>query len=101
MKILGEARANLMVSSLTPGVATFQVSDSYSVYTVTGAPFAPDGGGILKLDPRDGHVLSARFDRPNHPGYDDFKLQLDTVHRRDGQLAWNKALADHWKGCPA
>jgi hypothetical protein len=101
LKILGEARASLMVTSARPGDATWNTSDNFAVYTVTGAPFGPDGGGILKLDPRGGHVLSARLDRPNHPGYDDFKLQLDAVHRRDGQLAWNKALADHWKGCPA
>lgn len=100
LKILGEVKADLMVSSLTPREASWQGSDSFTVYTITGAPFGPDGGGILKLDPRGGHVLSARFDRPNHSGYDDFKLELDAVHRPDGQLAWNKALADHWKGCP-
>ncbi|MFT3725861.1 MAG: hypothetical protein QM773_20040 [Hyphomonadaceae bacterium] len=100
VKILGEVKADLMVTSWMPGDPPWESSDSFTVYTVTGAPFGPGGGGILKLDPKGGHVLSARFDRPNHAGYDDFKLQLDAVHRPDGQLAWNKALADHWKGCP-
>jgi hypothetical protein len=94
-------KADLMVASEKPGGATWNTNDNFAVYTITGAPFGPDGGGILKLDPRGGHVLSARFDRPNHPGYDDFKLELDVIHRNDGQLAWTKALADHWKGCPA
>ena len=103
VKILGEARADLLVdgSSCCDTPTPNPVQSDYAVYTVTGAPFGPDGGGVLKLDPKGGHVLNARFDRPNHAGYDDFKLQLDAVHRLDGQLAWNKALADHWKGCPA
>lgn len=101
VKILGQAKADLMVASEKPGDASWSTGDNFAVYTITGAPFGPDGGGILKLDPRGGHVLSARFDRSNHPGYDDFKLQLDAVHRNDGQLAWTKVLADHWKGCPA
>lgn len=94
IKILGEARADLLVASSSR-------SNHYALYTVTGEPFGPDGGGVLKLDPVGGHVINARLDRPNHPGYDDFMLQLDAVHRADGDLAWNDAIAKHWKNCPA
>ncbi len=92
VEILGEAHADLLVASKSD-------SEPYALYTVTGAPFGADGGGVLKLDPLGGHVINARLDRPNHPGYDDFMLVLDAVHRFDGDIFWRQALLAHWKGC--
>ncbi|MGE0740149.1 MAG: hypothetical protein AB7O98_02310 [Hyphomonadaceae bacterium] len=65
-------------------------------YQVSGAL-----NGQLWLDAREGYVVEARFDEPNHPGYDDFSLVLEgVVEAAEGPAAWAETLAAHWRGCP-
>ena len=63
--------------------------------------FAVSGGltGQLWLDARMGHVVEARFDQPNHVGYDDFRLVLQDV-TTSGEDAWRRVRRMHWEGCP-
>jgi hypothetical protein len=57
--------------------------------------------GSLWLDAREGYVVEARFNEPNHPGYDNFHLVLqNVVEGPAGEGAWRDALAAHWQGCP-
>jgi hypothetical protein len=64
-------------------------------FDVTGALTGP-----LWIDARDGHVLEATWAQPNHPGYTDYHLVLDTVDDR-GADAWRTLLMRHWQGCKA
>lgn len=73
----------------------------FTLYAVSGAAFADDGGGFLWLNPETGHVLEATFTAPNHPGYTDFMLKLDSIARENGADVWRNALAAHWRDCPA
>jgi hypothetical protein len=53
-------------------------------------------------DARSGHVIEARFGRPNHPGYDNFMLKLtEAAPPPAGAETWRNALAEHWRNCPA
>lgn len=96
LRKLGKASAQMIVSSFG-GEGTGQES----VFAVSGEAFGPDGGGILKLDPNRGHVIEATFSLPNHPGYEDFRLVLDSFDQDHGNEVWADALAAHWKDCPA
>jgi hypothetical protein len=93
MRVLGKAQAELLDS----GVRVFE---PFALYAVTGEAFGDDGG-FLTVDPEFGHVMEARFGRPNHPGYDDFLLKLDAVDRDFGEEVWQGELAAHWQGCPS
>lgn len=65
--------------------------------------YSVNGGGIddgeLWLDAAHGSVVLAEFSRPNHPGYDDFKLQLRSI--ATGEDNWTHLLQSHWTDCPA
>ena len=54
--------------------------------------------GQVWLDASSGHILEARFAEPNHAGYDNFRLVLQSV-QDDGAGAWAEARAAHWRGC--
>jgi hypothetical protein len=95
LRKLGKASARMIVSSVG-GEGANQM-----VFAVSGEAFGPDGGGILKLDPNRGHVIEATFSLPNHPGYEDFRLVLDSFDQDHGKEVWADALASHWKDCPA
>jgi len=56
------------------------------------------GKGTLWFDARSGVLLEARLPLANHSEYRDFRLRLVRTHY--GEVAWNTALADHWRGCP-
>jgi hypothetical protein len=73
----------------------------FTLYALSGAAFADDGGGFLWLHPETGHVIEASLTAPNHPGYTDFMLKLDSIARENGADVWREALAAHWKDCPA
>lgn len=64
--------------------------------------FDVSGGltGQLWLDRRQGFVVEAAFDQPNHIEYDDFRLVLQSVEA-NGAEAWTAVRAAHWAGCPA
>jgi hypothetical protein len=54
--------------------------------------------GEIWLDITDGHIVLAELDKPNHPGYKDFRLELVSVN--DGGLeAWTAMLEAHYEGC--
>lgn len=55
--------------------------------------------GQLWLDAEAGHILEARFAEPNHDGYDNFRLTLQSA-RDNAAAAWAEARAAHWRGCP-
>lgn len=63
--------------------------------------FEVSGGltGQLWLDARQGFVVEARFDQPNHIEYDDFRLVLQDV-TVSGEEAWARVRRMHWEGCP-
>ena len=64
-------------------------------------PVVGDRGGELITDARLGHVIEARFGRPNHTDYANFMLKLiAATPALDGDAVWRKALADHWANCP-
>lgn len=64
-------------------------------------PVVGDRGGELITDAKRGHVIEARFGRPNHTTYANFMLKLTAVTSApDGETVWRKALADHWANCP-
>jgi len=62
--------------------------------------FEVSGGltGQLWLDARQGFVVEARFDQPNHTGYDNFQLVLLDV-AANGAEAWQEVRAQHWENC--
>ncbi|MGD9979718.1 MAG: hypothetical protein AB7H66_11360 [Hyphomonadaceae bacterium] len=65
------------------------------------ARYVVSGGlnGELWLDPRQGHVLEARFAEPNHTEYADFHLELLSLH--DGAAdRWLEIRRAHWRDCP-
>jgi hypothetical protein len=66
-------------------------------YAVEGPAFGSQGGGTLDIDARDGHIVAARFGRPNHAEYRDFMLRLTGID--EGRDAWLKLLRGHWEGC--
>ena len=91
LRALGPAVARFVGPEAHNGVATVR-------YRMEGQAFAGEMGGDLWLDAEDGTVVEARFGRPSHPGYTDFRLVLTGEAR--GEAAWQALLADHWTGCP-
>jgi hypothetical protein len=91
MRALGPAVARFVGPEVHNGVATVR-------YRMEGQAFPGETGGDLWLDSEDGTVVEARFGRPSHPGYADFRLVLTGEAR--GEAAWRSLLADHWTGCP-
>lgn len=63
--------------------------------------YAVSGGlnGDLWLDARNGHVVEARFNEPNHLEYRDFRLLLQSV-TQDAADEWREVRLSHWRGCP-
>jgi hypothetical protein len=55
--------------------------------------------GQLWLDAREGFVIEAVFDQPNHTEYDNFRLVLQSVEA-NGEAAWRAARTAHWANCP-
>lgn len=72
-----------------------QGGPGWNIYSVSGGGI---DGGELWLDAAHGSVVLAEFSRPNHPGYDDFKLQLRTIS--SGEDNWTRLLHSHWADCP-
>lgn len=90
VRMLGEARAAYAGEEERAGHASVR-------YDLTGAL-----NGQLWLDAAEGYVVEARFAEPNHPGYADFLLVLQSVTEAPaGPDAWRAVLAAHWEGCPA
>ena len=58
----------------------------------------PPGGEVL-FDEQYGYVTRAAFGKPNHPGYKDFIIKLNSAFIEDGDTAWREAIADHWRDC--
>ncbi len=59
------------------------------------------GGGLsgsLWLDAQEGFVVEARFDQPNHAGYDNFQLVLQDVYP-NGDAQWDAVRRAHWEDC--
>lgn len=71
----------------------------FTLYALSGPAFPDDGGGFLWLNSETGHVLESTLTAPNHPGYDNFMLKLDSIARENGADVWREALAAHWKDC--
>ena len=65
-----------------------------------GRRYAVSGGlnGSIWLDAQDGHVTRVELDQPNHPGYADYQLVLESVS--DGGAAeWEALLRAHYEDC--
>jgi hypothetical protein len=54
--------------------------------------------GSIWLDAEDRHIVLATLDRPNHPGYKNFKLELMSVSD-GGPEEWTGLLTAHYEGC--
>lgn len=67
-------------------------------FQVDGPAFGKAGGGPLWLDARDGTIVEAAWGRPNHAGYDAFRLKLRGT--QTGAGSWRKLLERHYEGCP-
>lgn len=55
-----------------------------------------DQGNAIWLDAKQGFVVEALLDVPNHPGYDDFRLALTGVET--GRAQWENLLQKHFAG---
>ncbi|MCF8507429.1 MAG: hypothetical protein K9G83_01725 [Hyphomonadaceae bacterium] len=97
LRILGAVHAKFLYSSEDGAKDHYRLSGPAFTDPVVG-----NRGGELIADPKTGHVIEARFGRPNHPGYDNFMLKLiEATPAPAGAEAWRKTLADHWSNCPA
>ncbi len=97
LRILGAVNAKFLYSSDNGAKDHYRLSGPAFTDPVIG-----DRGGELIADAKTGHVIEARFGRPNHTGYDNFMLRLiESTPAPAGAEAWRKALADHWRNCPA
>ena len=95
-RILGAVYAKFLYSSDKGAKNHFRVSGPAFTDPVVG-----DRGGELITDAKLGHVIEARFGRPNHTTYANFMLKLTAATPApDGETVWRKALADHWANCP-
>ena len=96
LRILGAVNAKFLYSSDKGARDHYRLSGPAFTDPVVG-----DRGGEMIFDAKTGHVIEARFGRPNHTGYDNFMLKLvEAAPAPDGVEAWRKALADHWANCP-
>ncbi|RYZ06571.1 MAG: hypothetical protein EON61_13770 [Alphaproteobacteria bacterium] len=97
VRILGSANAKFLYSSDSGAKHHFQVSGPAFIDPAIG-----DRGGELITDAKYGHVVEARFGRPNHSNYSNFLLKLTTATEGEaGTKVWADALAAHWNNCPA
>lgn len=97
LRILGGANAKFLYSSNNGARNHFRVSGPAFFDPAIG-----DRGGELITDATTGHVIEARFGRPNHTTYANFMLKLTAATPPpEGETVWREALAAHWRGCPA
>lgn len=97
LRILGAVNAKFLYSSDKAEKDHYRLSGPAFTDPVVG-----NRGGEMITDAQHGHVIEARFGRPNHTGYDNFMLKLiEATPPPGGAEAWRKALADHWSNCPA
>lgn len=96
VRILGSANAKFLYSSDSGAKHHFQISGP--AFT---DPAIGDRGGELITDAKYGHVIEARFGRPNHSSYNNFLLKLTAATEGEaGSKVWADALAAHWRNCP-
>lgn len=96
IRILGAADAKFLYSSDSGARHHFRISGPAFTDPVIG-----DRGGELITDAKFGHVIEARFGRPNHSNYDNFLLKLTaTIEGEAGAKVWADTLAAHWANCP-
>lgn len=96
IRILGAANAQFLYSSDSGAKHHFRISGPAFTDPVIG-----DRGGELITDAKYGHVIEARFGRPNHSDYDNFMLKLTAVAEGEsGAKTWSDAIAAHWANCP-
>ncbi|MEQ1610197.1 MAG: hypothetical protein ABL956_14700 [Hyphomonadaceae bacterium] len=97
VRILGAANAKFLYSSDSGARQHFHISGPAFTDPAIGSR-----GGEMITDAKFGHVIEARFGRPNHSGYDNFLLKLTSVAEGPaGNQTWREAIAAHWKDCPA
>lgn len=97
LRVLGAVNAKFLYSSDNGAKNHFRLSGPAFTDPIVG-----DRGGELITDAQRGHVIEARFGRPNHPGYANFMLRLvEATPAPAGAAAWRDALAAHWRNCPA
>jgi hypothetical protein len=96
LRILGGVSAKFLYSSDKGAKNHFRISGPAFTDPIVG-----DRGGELIADAKRGHVIEARFGRPNHTTYANFALKLTAATPApEGEAVWRKALADHWANCP-
>jgi hypothetical protein len=96
LRIPGEVKAQFLYSSDKGAKNHYRLGGPAFTDPVLG-----DRGGEMITDAQYGHVIEARFGRPNHTGYDNFLLKLTGVTTgAEGETAWKNALAAHWQNCP-
>lgn len=96
IRILGAANAQFLYSSDSGAKHHFRISGPAFTDPIIG-----DRGGELITDAKYGHVIEARFGRPNHSNYDNFLLKLTASAEGDaGRKVWSDTLASHWANCP-
>ncbi|RYG31170.1 MAG: hypothetical protein EON93_13435 [Burkholderiales bacterium] len=97
VRILGPVNAKFLYSSESGARHHFRISGAAFTDPVVG-----DRGGELITDAKFGHVIDARFGRPNHSNYSNFQLKLTSVAEGEaGTKVWADALAAHWANCAA
>lgn len=97
LRILGAASAKFLYSSDKGTKNHFRLSGPAFTDPVVG-----DRGGEMITDAKLGHIIDARFGRPNHTEYANFMLKLvAATPAPQGEAVWRKALSDHWANCPA
>jgi hypothetical protein len=97
LRVLGAVNAKFLYSSDDGAKDHYRLSGPAFTDPVIG-----NRGGELIADASNGHVIEARFGRPNHPGYDNFMLKLtEAAPPSAGAETWRNALAEHWRNCPA
>ena len=93
VRALGQAEAQLFDSGTRTGAP-------FNHFAFSGEAFGgDDGGGLVMIDAVFGHIIEARLGAPNHPGYDDFLLRLESIDY--GKDLWREELLAHWRDCPA
>lgn len=93
----GPSLNNLGSLELTPDGIEEREGHQLIRYRATGSALDRKEGNFW-FDAADARLVEARLPLPNHSEYRDFRLRL--IERREGEAAWQAALADHWAGCP-
>jgi hypothetical protein len=96
LRILGPTEAKFLATETRDGAQANRFRFGGPAFTVDGA----DKGGEAVFDAVDGHLIEANFARPNHTGYTDFRLVLNSLNVEDGPETWRESLAAHWRDCP-